>query len=132
MEKEDIKNSDIYDWEKSSNDISAATSTTSIAAIQYHSTPPENKIPNVNKSDVPTGCSHHQNENENNELVFEQNKLNKVEGELLHFSFIAFPFFLSFFLFPILPSFLSSLLPFSKGLLSFIFDSFIINQICSV
>lgn len=80
MDREGITDSDLYDWERSSNDVSPVT-TTSTTAFLYRSTPPENKIPNVEKSDVPTGYSYHQVDDEKNEQVYEQNKLNKAEGE---------------------------------------------------
>ena len=76
MEGEGVKDSDLYDWEKTPTDPSTATTTTSITALQYRSTP-ENKM---QKSDANTQSSHDKHEKKKNEHVLQQNKLNKVEG----------------------------------------------------
>ena len=76
MEREGVKENDLYDWEKTPTDLSTATTTTSTAALHYRSTP-ENKIP---KSDANTQSSRDKHEKKKHEHVLEQNKLNKVEG----------------------------------------------------
>ena len=81
MEREGIKKSDLYDWEKTPTDLSTATTTTSTAALQYHSTP-ENKMA---KSDANTQSSRDKHEKKH-EHVLQQNKLNKVEGIASYFA----------------------------------------------
>ena len=79
MEREGVKDVDLYDWEKTSTDLSTATTTTSTTAIQYHSTP--EKI----KSAGNTPSSHDKQEMKKHEHVLQQNKLNKFEGIELYF-----------------------------------------------
>ena len=80
MEREGIKDTDLFDWEKTTTDLSTATTTTSTAALQCRSTP-ENKIQNVERSDDITQSSREKRERKKHEHVLQQNKLNKIEGK---------------------------------------------------
>lgn len=83
MEREGVKNDDLFDWERITTDLSTATTTTSTTGLQYRSSP-ENKI---QQSDGGTGSSgDDKNEKKKQDHVLQQNKLNKVEGSVSHFT----------------------------------------------
>ena len=89
MEREGVKDNDLYDWERTLTDLSTATTTTSTTALRYHSTP-ENKM---QKSDANTQSSHDKNDMKKHEHVLQQNKLNKVEGIVLCLDLVLLSFF---------------------------------------
>ncbi|XP_028395965.1 uncharacterized protein LOC114519972 [Dendronephthya gigantea] len=76
MEREGVKNDDLFDWEKTTTDLSTATTTTSTTPPQYRSSP-ENKIQHSDGGTESSGDD--KNEKKKQDHVLQQNKLNKDE-----------------------------------------------------